>query len=86
MKKNSKITQITIEGVPSRVPTGAIQFNNDWPGLFVRGDTAFALMLELKQILQTLEEQGNRDCHTHLVRSVVNIIEADVIVRHDSRK
>lgn len=84
MAKNSQITQIPIQGGSDRIATGAIQFNADWPGLFIRGDDAFALMLELKQLLKALEEQDNRECLIYVVRRIVNIIEQDVIVRHDS--
>ncbi|MDZ7361364.1 MAG: hypothetical protein ONB46_11645 [candidate division KSB1 bacterium] len=50
MEKNPHITRIPIPGRPDRIETGAIQFNDDWPGLFIRGDDAFALMRELKQL------------------------------------
>jgi hypothetical protein len=84
MEKNSQITQIPIQVGSDRIETGAIQFNDDWPGLFIRGDDAFALMLELKQLLQALEEQENRECLTYVTRKIVSIIEHDVIVRNDS--
>jgi hypothetical protein len=32
------ITRIPIEGSSGQTPTGAMQFENDWPGLFIRGD------------------------------------------------
>jgi len=83
MGKKSQITQIQMPLGADRIPTGAVQFTDDWPGLFIRGDGAFALMLELKQILKTLDEQDKRECPTHLVKRIVNIIEQDVIVRRD---
>ncbi|MGI0016434.1 MAG: hypothetical protein ACREBU_23685, partial [Nitrososphaera sp.] len=79
MEKNSQITQIPIQDGSDRIETGAIQFNDDWPGLFIRGDDAFALILELKQLLKTLEEQDNQECLTNVVRRIVSIIEQDVI-------
>lgn len=33
-----------------RVETGAIQFGNDWPGYFLRGDDAFGLALNIKSL------------------------------------
>jgi len=81
MEKNSQITQITVPSESERVSTGAVQFNDDWPGLFIRGDEAFALMLELKEVLKTLAEQNDRQCQTHLIGSIVSIIEQDVIVQ-----
>ena len=81
MEKKPRITQITVPNELERVPTGAVQFNDDWPGLFIRGDEAFALMLELKEALKTLEEQNDRQCRTHLIGNIVSLIEQDVIVR-----
>ena len=47
-------------GAAPRVETGAVQFGNDWPGLFVRGDEAICLALyigllepHLKALLET---------------------------------
>ena len=37
-----------------RVETGPVQFGNDWPGLFVRGDEALALA----SMIQTLQFDG----------------------------
>lgn len=34
-----------------RVETGPVQFNEDWPGFFIRGDNAFAIRMSLAQIL-----------------------------------
>jgi len=34
-----------------RVETGALKINDDWTGLFVRGDQCFELMLILERIL-----------------------------------
>jgi hypothetical protein len=34
----SEKTQITATDVDGRVETGPLQINDDWPGLFVRGD------------------------------------------------
>jgi hypothetical protein len=84
MAKNSKITRIPLQDETSRIRTGAIQFNDDWPGLFIRGDEAFALMLELKQMLKALEEEGNQEYPAYVAKSIVSVIAQDVIVRSDS--
>lgn len=41
--------QKIITDIDKRVETGAVQFNDDWPGLFIRGDNAayYAMMLEM---------------------------------------
>jgi len=33
-----------------RVETGAVQFGDDWPGLFVRGDDCLTLLFLLQKI------------------------------------
>lgn len=37
----------------TRVETGIVQFDDDWPGFFLRGDDAFALAQLLKQARTT---------------------------------
>ena len=34
-----------------RVETGPVQFGDDWPGVFIRGDNAMALALYLEQFV-----------------------------------
>lgn len=34
-----------------RVETGPTQFGDDWPGIFIRGDNAFAYALALEYLL-----------------------------------
>jgi hypothetical protein len=45
----------------SRVETGVVQFGNDWPGVFLRGDNAQAIALRLKYLLEkdTEKDFGN---------------------------
>ncbi len=42
-------------GVNDRVESGAVQFGDDWPGLFLRGDDAFAMALDIKAISDWFE-------------------------------
>lgn len=35
-----------------RVETGPIQFGNDWPGVFIRGDSAGWYAFQLKQLIE----------------------------------
>jgi hypothetical protein len=78
-----KTTQVPIEGGSGCVPTGALQFKDDWPGLFVRGDVAIPLAQGIRQLKQRL--QDNEDViislALHRLESIANIIERDVIVR-----
>ena len=41
-----------LPGVPERVETGAVQFGDDWPGVFIRGDNAGYYALCLKSVLE----------------------------------
>lgn len=34
-----------------RVETGVIQFGDDWPGVFIRGDAAFGYAIYLRTLL-----------------------------------
>ena len=44
----SEIKKLKVD-LPSddRVETGPIQFNDDWPGFFIRGDNAFAIRMAI---------------------------------------
>jgi len=40
-----------VPAVEPRVETGPIQFGDDWPGTFIRGDNAFAYAMYLEIVL-----------------------------------
>jgi len=40
-----------------RVETGAVQFGDDWPGVFIRGDTALFFSIALRQAAHRLTEK-----------------------------
>lgn len=48
-----------------RVETCAVQFNDDWPGLFVRGDDCLVLVCILEELLDTA-----RPCDKQLVKDL----------------
>lgn len=41
-----------LPAVEDRVETGPVQFGEDWPGVFIRGDNAFAYRLALSNVLK----------------------------------
>lgn len=43
-----------------RVETGPTQFGDDWPGIFVRGDNAFAYAMALSEAIERLETVMNK--------------------------
>ena len=56
---DSRIIQIPLPGGSGRVPTGAIQFQDDWPGLFIRGDDALVLMARIRYLAKRLSPQSD---------------------------
>lgn len=75
----SHITQIPVPGNSGDKPTGAMQFEQDWPGLFIRGDSAAFLLRDIRHVERLLKEQ----CHQplpSLLAEIADIIEQDVIV------
>ncbi len=63
----SNVRVIPHEG--KRVETGAVQFGDDWPGLFIRGDDCGFISMVLMMADQ--------------VSYLRDVIEKDVTVRHD---
>ena len=58
---------LKIDDSEKRVETGPVQFNKDWPGLFIRGDGAFGFAGALKHVLD-----NNLDDHPQ-TREVVRL-------------
>jgi hypothetical protein len=65
------------------VETGAVQFGNDWPGLFIRGDEAHNLMLRIRQLTKLLGEHPDAEVMNvlGLLNYYAGMIDAEVIVR-----
>jgi hypothetical protein len=64
---------MTVQRIPytpdeGRVESGAVQFGDDWPGLFIRGDNAFMLTYALTH---ALVDVGHEDTNS----------ETDMLVR-----
>lgn len=69
-----------------RVESGAVQFGDDWPGLFLRGDDAMKLLASIR----ALEVDGTVNTNDHAnmsafalswLSSVADTISRDVIVK-----
>ena len=78
-----RIKQIPFPGNSGQTPTGAMQFQDDWPGLFVRGDDAIMLMSAIEQLQERLADHPDVVVASALSRLAryVDIISRDVIVR-----
>lgn len=42
-----------------RVETGILQFDKDWPGIFIRGDEAMGMAQDLKRIGEFIDDFGD---------------------------
>lgn len=45
-----------LPAVKERVETGVVQFGDDWPGIFIRGDNIFGLKIELETFVSLLKQ------------------------------
>lgn len=86
MGQNVRVLQLDTD---ERIETGAVQFNikggyEDWPGLFIRGDNAAYLALQLNQAIEMLEQKDPRDFSDTIVigelKGILKLIWGDVLV------
>ena len=75
------ITKIPIRGGSGEAPTGAMQFEGDWPGIFIRGDEAGSLLMEIDALLAFAREK-KAPVITRTLRQVRDIIANDVIIKN----
>jgi hypothetical protein len=80
-----RITQIPFPGGSGEIPTGAMQFQDDWPGLFIRGDTAASLLANIRALQQRLADHPDAvvTAVVFQLQQIADIIERDVIVRDE---
>lgn len=82
-----------LPGVEKRVESGAIRFGSDWPGLFLRGDNAFAIAAHISRLLQFCQQldpalidkwnEDTKQCIQYDIRELTDImdfINTDVIL------
>ena len=78
--RKEHITLIPIQGGSGNVPTGALQFEDDWPGLWLRGDAAVEIFFELIDLDRELRDKIGGRLPPSLLR-MADIIRQYVIVR-----
>jgi len=83
MSAKSKVLQVPMPGSSGETPTGAIQFQNDWPGLFIRGDEAIVLLSRIRGLQERLASHPDVVVAAALMDlgRIAELIERDVIVR-----
>jgi hypothetical protein len=82
MTPNPKILQIPLPGGSGQAPTGAVQFQDDWPGLFVRGDDAIFACASIRLLQDRLSSHADVAVASalHRLSRLADIIESEVIV------
>ena len=68
-----------------RVETGSLQFNEDWPGVFIRGDNAAFYSMQLKQALNHIhgQTQSIDFITTSALKSLVDLLDSCVIIHNE---
>lgn len=57
LREGGEMTELTkVPGVAERVETGPLQFGDDWPGVFIRGDNALAFSVGLAGLERHMPE------------------------------
>ena len=56
--------QVNIPNLEKRIETGVLKINDDWCGVFIRGDDAFAYSHVISSILDKMETNGIEDVIT----------------------
>lgn len=83
MKSNPNILQIPLPGGSGNAPTGAVQFQNDWPGLFVRGDHSIRMRSAIRELLQRFGSHQDVAVTNALyeLAEIADVIESEVMAR-----
>jgi len=83
MSAKPRILQVPMPGSSGETPTGAIQFENDWPGLFIRGDQAVVLLSRIRGLQERLASHPDAVVAAALIElgKIADLIERDVVVR-----
>ncbi len=64
-----------LPGTSARVETGPVQFGDDWPGVFIRGDNAGFYALCLKEMLDGKDNATIRMVLTNLQGALAGCVE-----------
>lgn len=81
MSNRQKRTRVATPAGLDRVPTGAMQFGSDWPGLFLRGDDAMRLVGAISELQEALVETSDPRVKASMARltALADLIQRDVV-------
>lgn len=68
-------TQFQRETTTNRVETGALQFNDDWPGVFIRGDNAMHYKIRLQHLIAMVENPGKYPVDLFTIITAKNLVD-----------
>lgn len=58
----------------NRVETGPVQFGNDWPGVFIRGDACLFLASTIEELIKTSKEFQSPN-HIRMLSELSELLE-----------
>lgn len=70
---SDSIRKITTQQSGPRIETGPLMVNDDWTGLFIRGDDCFAFKLALEAILTQREDRIDK-LHVGTLNSLLELL------------
>ena len=62
-----------------RVESGAVQFGNDWPGIFLRGDNTFGFLLAMKSFLDKTPEEMKKSFEYLTIKGYMQLFSECII-------
>lgn len=67
-----------LSALDSRPESGPMQFGDDWPGVFIRGDNAMGYSMALESIAQRLTENDQHNAILELMtlRGLVDLLKS----------
>lgn len=76
------ITLVPYPGGSGQIPTGAMQFQDDWPGLFLRGDAAISVLSAIRILQQFANHQDIAVvAAVNRLQRIADMIDRDVVQR-----
>ena len=64
-----------LASVGKRVETGSVQFGEDWPGVFIRGDHAFHYAMHLETVLSRATENEAMGMDVMTVQGLLELLK-----------
>jgi hypothetical protein len=85
----SSISSPFRDGAPAqRVETGTLQINEDWPGVFIRGDNALFYAMQLSRVLDQMKSSDELIDIVEIssLKSLVDTLRSCAIVGAEAEK